>query len=51
MGRRERAVVATAKVVNLDGSMAQFAGPVTTREALLELAPGGGGGPPRFLCS
>ncbi|RLM85217.1 hypothetical protein C2845_PM04G20020 [Panicum miliaceum] len=54
--RRQRAV-ATAKVVNLDGSMAQFAGPVTAREALLELAPGEGGGrragssPPRFLCS
>ncbi|PUZ71319.1 hypothetical protein GQ55_2G304700 [Panicum hallii var. hallii] len=54
--RRQRAV-ATAKVVNLDGSMAQFAGPVTAREALLELAPGEGGdrrsgsSPPRFLCS
>ena len=48
--RRQRAVAA-AKVVNLDGSMAQFAGPVTAREALLELAPGGGAGPPRFLCS
>jgi len=40
-------VVATAKVVNPDGSMAQFAGPVTAREALLELAPGEA----RFLCS
>ncbi|RLN35462.1 uncharacterized protein C2845_PM03G01740 [Panicum miliaceum] len=55
------AAVATAKVVNLDGSMAQFAGPVTAREALLELSRGEGGGrraassspstPPRFLCS
>ncbi|KAG2635897.1 uncharacterized protein LOC120661103 [Panicum virgatum] len=46
LARRQRAVVATSKVVNLDGSMAQFAGPVTAREALLELAPGQA----RFLC-
>ncbi|CAD6218690.1 unnamed protein product [Miscanthus lutarioriparius] len=56
----QRTAAATVKVVNLDGSMAQLAGPVTAREAL---APGDGGGgrqrhhrvsspPPRvFLCS
>ncbi|RCV12293.1 hypothetical protein SETIT_2G257300v2 [Setaria italica] len=50
----QRAPVATAKVVNLDGSMAQFAGPVTAREAMLALGDGGGRqrapSPPRFLC-
>ncbi|XP_066394589.1 uncharacterized protein [Miscanthus floridulus] len=58
----QRTAAATVKVVNLDGSMAQLAGPVTAREAL---APGDGDGdggrqrhhrvsstPPRvFLCS
>lgn len=49
--------MATAKVVNLDGSMAQFGGPVlvTAREALSALLADGGGrsssSPPRFLCS
>ncbi|CAD6218689.1 unnamed protein product [Miscanthus lutarioriparius] len=46
----------TAKVVDLDGSMAQFAAPVTAHEALSATATAGGGGaappssPPRFLC-
>ncbi|XP_066399689.1 uncharacterized protein [Miscanthus floridulus] len=46
----------TAKVVDLDGSMAQFAAPVTAHEALTATATAGGGGaappssPPRFLC-
>ncbi|CAL5087604.1 unnamed protein product [Urochloa decumbens] len=52
-----RAPAATARVVSMDGSMAQFAGQATAREALLALAPGDDGGrtsssppPPRFLC-
>ncbi|XP_066394590.1 uncharacterized protein [Miscanthus floridulus] len=45
----------TAKVVDLDGSMAQFAAPVTAHEALSTTATAGGGGAPppsspRFLC-
>ena len=42
----------TAKVVDLDGSMAQFSAPVTAHEALSATATAGGGGaaPPRFLC-
>jgi hypothetical protein len=40
----QRALVATAKVVNLDGSMAQFLSPVTTHDVL------GGDDRPRFLC-
>ncbi|KAF8694873.1 hypothetical protein HU200_037973 [Digitaria exilis] len=46
--------VSAAKVVNLDGSMAQFAGPVVTAsEALRALGDGGGrsSSPRRFLCS
>ncbi|KAF8780954.1 hypothetical protein HU200_000919 [Digitaria exilis] len=46
--------VSAAKVVNLDGSMAQFAGPVVTAsEALRALCDGGGrsSSPRRFLCS
>ncbi|CAN6196458.1 unnamed protein product [Urochloa humidicola] len=49
-----RAPAATARVVNMDGSMAQFAGPATARDALLALGDSGGHGlvsPPRFLCS
>ncbi|OEL23863.1 hypothetical protein BAE44_0015117 [Dichanthelium oligosanthes] len=55
-GESPQRAVATAKVVNLDGSISQFAGPVTAREALA-LAPGDDGGQrqrasqPRFLCS
>ncbi|CAN6167475.1 unnamed protein product [Urochloa humidicola] len=52
-----RALAATARVVNTDGSMAQFAGPATARETLLALGDAGGRGrgrassSPRFLCS
>ncbi|CAN6204883.1 unnamed protein product [Urochloa humidicola] len=53
-----RAPAATARVVNMDGSMAQFAVPATAREALQALAPGdavvrrrASPPPPRFLCS
>jgi hypothetical protein len=46
----QREPVATAKVVNLDGSMAQFAGPVTAREALGDDNNGGRGRATRFLC-
>ncbi|CAN6224956.1 unnamed protein product [Urochloa humidicola] len=57
------APAATARVANMDGSMAQFAVPATAREALLALAPGDAvvrhrassssppPPPPRFLCS
>ncbi|CAL5082131.1 unnamed protein product [Urochloa decumbens] len=41
-----RAPASTARVVNMDGSMAQFAAPVTAREALLRASPS-----PHFLCS
>ncbi|TVU10068.1 hypothetical protein EJB05_43576, partial [Eragrostis curvula] len=40
-----------AKVVNLDGSMAKFAGPVTVREALATNDGRHHRTPPRFLCS
>ncbi|TKW33878.1 hypothetical protein SEVIR_2G268100v4 [Setaria viridis] len=40
----------TAKVVGLDGSMAQFAAPVTAHEALAATASGTASTPPRFLC-
>ncbi|CAL5073581.1 unnamed protein product [Urochloa decumbens] len=40
-----RAPAATARVVNMDGSMAQFAVPTTAREALLRASPS------CFLCS
>ncbi|CAN6167476.1 unnamed protein product [Urochloa humidicola] len=50
-----RAPAATARVVNTDGSMAQFAAPAKACEALLALGDAGGHGrgssPPRFLCS
>ncbi|CAL5082134.1 unnamed protein product [Urochloa decumbens] len=49
-----RETAATARVVNMDGSMAQFAAPATAREALLALGDGSGraSSPPRrFLCS
>ncbi|CAN6218201.1 unnamed protein product [Urochloa humidicola] len=42
-----RAPAATARVVNMDGSMAQFSAPATAREALGERW----SSPPRFLCS
>ncbi|CAN6218202.1 unnamed protein product [Urochloa humidicola] len=50
-----RAPAATARVVNMDGSMSQFTVPATAREALLALGGAGGRGrassPTRFLCS
>ncbi|CAN6218198.1 unnamed protein product [Urochloa humidicola] len=50
-----RAPAATARVVNTDGSMVQFAEPATARDMLQALGDGGGRGrassPPRFLCS
>ncbi|CAN6204884.1 unnamed protein product [Urochloa humidicola] len=54
-----RAPAATARVVSMDGSMAQFAVPATARETLLALGDGAGrrrgassSSPlPRFLCS
>ncbi|KAK3130428.1 hypothetical protein QOZ80_6BG0493320 [Eleusine coracana subsp. coracana] len=42
-------ISSTAKVVDLDGSMAQFAAPVTAREALAAIT-GGRGPSSRFLC-